>query len=535
MVILLFLACTADPEPAATPAEMEPARLLSRLSLDLRGTRPTDDEFARIEADPDALEALSAEMLADERFEGRVRDIFNEVYLTRTERFPIAASAVGLSDEATFDASVGEEPLRIVGRVAAEDLPYTEVVLADWTMADPTLASFLPLDREEDAEGWAVARYTDGRPAAGVLATTGLWWRYTSTDSNGNRRRANAISRILLCNDYLDRPITFDRDLDLLDEEAVADAIQNDASCANCHNSLDPVASYLFGFWWYQEDSALEVTRYHPEREPLWEDYTRVAPAWYGEPGSGLGDLAWQIAADPRYPACAVETVTRVLLRREPGLADAERLEAHRVAFLEGGLTLRALFASVVADEAYRAAPGADGGEDLAGSAPTKMKTPEQLASAVADLTGFSWTYGGYSMLGTDSVGLRTLAGGADGSTVTAVASAPNATLVLVQRRLAEAAASYAVSVEQALEPSQRRLLTEIDFSETPERGGDAITAQIQALQLRVHGRRVAADGEEVAANRELWEDLYAATGSAEAAWTGLLAALLADPDFLFY
>ena len=50
-----------------------------------------------------------------------------------------------------------------------------------------------------------MARYQDGRPAAGVLATNGLWWRYRSTASNANRKRANQASRILLCQDYLVR------------------------------------------------------------------------------------------------------------------------------------------------------------------------------------------------------------------------------------------------------------------------------------------------------------------------------------------
>ena len=47
----------------------------------------------------------------------------------------------------------------------------------------------------QGATGWQVSRYTDGRPAAGVLSTNGLWWRYYSTVSNLNRSRAAAISR----------------------------------------------------------------------------------------------------------------------------------------------------------------------------------------------------------------------------------------------------------------------------------------------------------------------------------------------------
>ena len=105
------------------------------------------------------------------------------------------------------------------------------------------------------------------------------WWRYTSTASNANRKRANAISRIFLCNDYLSRPIEFDRDLDLTDEDAVTDALQNDPACVNCHVSLDPLAGYLWGFWWFIDDNPADMSSYHPERELLRDDYSGVATA----------------------------------------------------------------------------------------------------------------------------------------------------------------------------------------------------------------------------------------------------------------
>ena len=44
------------------------------------------------------------------------------------------------------------------------------------------------------------------------------------------------------------RPIQFDLDVNLLDEAAVTDALRTNPACVNCHVSLDPIASYLFGF-----------------------------------------------------------------------------------------------------------------------------------------------------------------------------------------------------------------------------------------------------------------------------------------------
>ena len=67
------------------------------------------------------------------------------------------------------------------------------------------------------------------------------------------------------------------------------------------------------------------------------------------------------------------------------------------------------------------------------------------------------------------------------------------ATLVLVQERLAQAAADFVV--EQDLQSETPTLFTEIGFSETIASNPDAMVAQIQALHLRLFGARIAADG----------------------------------------
>lgn len=522
MVLSLLLACAGEPQTSAPTDEpqMSPVEVLERASLDVRGVRPTTAEIEALEADPGALDTMIDGFLQDDRFEGRVRDMWAEIYLTRSEAYLISGSVYGL-DDASFQTSVGDEPLRILGHIAANDLPYTDLVTADWTMADENLAAAWPIDHQ--GSGWQESHYTDGRPAAGVLATNSMWWRYTSTDSNANRKRANAISRILLCNDYLSRPIEFDRNVNLLDEDAVTEAITTNPACISCHSSLDPIASYLFGFWWFDYTNPLEASRYFPEREQRWKSYVNASPSYYGQPGYTLADLGRQIAADHRFPECATEQAYELLLRRHSTLSETDALTQHRNDFIEGGLTVRALFKSILADPRYRA-----GATDAEGYVPKKMVTADLLASQIEDLTGFRWTYGSYDMLGTDAVGVRTLAGGADGYNVTSTATTSNATLVLVQERLAEAAAAYVVANEP------ERLFT-IDFSETPDTNRAAMAAQVQALHLRLFGKRVAADGDEVDAALTLWSSLYAVERDGTMAWAGVLSALLRDPDLLFY
>ncbi len=524
MVIALLAACAPTEPPATLPGELDGPALLTRASLDLRGVRPSEAELDRIVADPGAYEALVDEYLHDPRFETRVADLFAEVFLTRTETFNVRFESFDLEGVSYPDLlrSVGEEAPRIVARVAAEDLSIVEITTGDWTMANEVLAAMWPLEYPAGGTGWQPAPWTDSRPSAGVLTSNSLYWRYPSTDSNANRKRANQVSRILLCHDYLTRPIEFDRNVNLLDQQAIDDALHEDPACVSCHASLDPLAAYFFGFWTY-EFTASEVSSYHPARERAWEDYLGTPPAYYGQPGSDLSDLGWQIAADERYPQCLVEHVTELLLRRETTTADADRLTEHREALIDGGLTLRPVFASVVTSPEYRAV-----------GAP-KMATPDLLATSVEALTGFVWTGpNGQDLLRTDQQGFQTLAGGADGVYVTKAAASPNATVVLVQERLAEAASAYVVE-QDALAPESARLFTAVDFTETPETDRAAMVAQIRALHRRIFGREVAEDGPEVEANLELWSELYALDGEPTTAWSGLVSALLRDPDFLLY
>ena len=91
--------------------------------------------------------------------------------------------------------------------------------------------------------------------------------------------RANVASTIFLCNNYLSRPISFERDSNLLDEEAVQDAINNDPSPCGVINI--PLAAHFFGFW-NVVDSWIELSQYHADRERYWQTYH----------GSGTGVLA---------------------------------------------------------------------------------------------------------------------------------------------------------------------------------------------------------------------------------------------------
>lgn len=519
-------------EPTATDARFDgltPLELLARLSLDLRGVRPTVDEIARVEADPAALDAIVDELLRDPRFEDRVLALYREVFLTRTEFLAIGddtAFYAQLADRQAFFDSVGDEPVRLMAHLATEDLPYDLAVTGDFTLIDEHLAQLYPTDRPADAVGWVPARYTDGRPAAGVLATNGLWLRYPSMDSNMQRKRANVTSKLFMCRDFLASVVPFDNEVDLLDEGALADAIRTQPGCTACHDTLEPIASYFWGFDYAYEEGfyTVDALTYHPDRERRWMDETGVAPAWYGEPATGLGELGSQLVRDEGFDPCAVEHVWRHLLRRAPTPEDRAAMDRHVAAFRGGGRTIRAIWGSVVDDERYRGVE-----DDGVTGVTRKIATPDLLRSAVRDLTGFDWTVEGVTLLDHEADGLATLAGGVDGLTVTVPASAPNTTMLLVQSRLASGAADFAVAREAALPPEERRLLRDADLAGRPD------GAAIASLLLEILTLRVEPTGPEVASLLALWDEVYALEPDPSVAWAAVVAAILRDPLFVTY
>ena len=196
---------------------------------------------------------------------------------------------------------------------------------------------------------------------------------------------------------------------------------------------------------------------------------------------------------------------------------------------VQGGATLRSLVRSVVASPEYRA-----GDVDDATSVPWKLASADLLASQIEDLTGFRWTYAGYDLMQSADIGFRTLAGGADGYYATKGATLPNATLVLTQERLAEAAASYVAASDLALDPADRRLLTSVDVSETSGAAPSSV-AQLQDLHLRLFGARVAPTDPQVVELGLLFDDVYAIQNDPVDAWAAVVSALLRDPDILLY
>lgn len=535
--ILLLAACGGDDAPDDGITLLSPREQLIRLSVELRGVHPTEEELEAIERSPELYDDFADRYLDDPRFLDRVEEVWNLRFLTRNGEtyFDPAEAGLGALDSRVVAASIADEPLKLVRHVVENELPYTEVVLADYTMADPVLAAMWDLDYPEGGTGWRAAHYRDGRPEAGILTMTTLWQRYPSMGGNANRHRANAVSKMLLCDDYLARPIVLNRaaidQLTVDPEEAIAST-----ACQSCHATLDPLAAHFFGFFRYDPSDALrEATTYLPENEEGWRDYANKAPAYFGKPTANLRELAEAIADDPRFVSCAVETVWEGFGQREVLDADWSERQALEDAFVAADLRVRPLVRELVLSRSFRAKSAADPALNDR-LATVRTASPAQLASIVEDLTGYRWTFDGADGLTTPGGGLDVLAGGVDATFVTQPTYEPSVGAAFVLERLAWSAAWHVA--EHDLDPARTepaRLLLYVTAETTPDADPEAFDTQIRHLYRRITGLPLADDAPEPAELATLWKQLYSVEASPTAAWAGVVSAVLRDPRVLFY
>ena len=514
---------------------MEAGLLLRRMHLDLTGKLPSLAELETTRSEGEVLDSQVNILLDSEHFSSRFQELLAEQWLTQTDRTDITVRELQMDDEQqpTLARSVGTEPLALMAEVAAQDLAWTEIVTADWTMANSLLLDIWPLEpldrSSKGTDDWVPARYTDGRPPAGVAATNGLWWRYSSNPNNYNRSRAAALTRLLLCEDYLLRKVSFNA-AQLADLDPILEATQEVESCQACHLTLDPIAAAFFGYWMFDLYDPVEAANYHPERELLGRRFLNTEPAWFGIPAEDPGAMLAELSADPRFARCAVERTAQAYWRRPPELHDFETLAVLEQGFIEQGQSMKALIRTVLSTPEYRAGQLMDNATPAEDSTRVlRMMSPDQLASAVEQRTGFRWSRSNADAMWNDEHGLRTLTGGVDGIQTTEPQQSPSLSAILVIKRLAQGAGDFVVTHDTD-NPQDPTLLR----AEWLQMGSSDASFEptLQELALLFWSQEMPP---ETAADYADFFDRVEQGSDRQQAWTSLVAALIRDPKFWSY
>ncbi len=289
---------TVTPENLFDTVRIAPGRtVLRRAALILAGRLPTEEEYASIREI--GLRAAVRNLMTGPGFhdflirasndrlltEGETSVLVDDFYapLTEYQNERVRLCEIGLGgDEAARRAErylwqsrvqygARRAPLELIAHVVENDLPYTEILTADYIMANPWSAqaygSDIQFDDPEDVHEFQpadIASYylNDGArrgkhvngcgtyvvepgylkldyPHAGVLNTKAFLQRYPTTATNRNRARARWTYYHFLGIDIEQLAAR------TIDPDALVDTdnptLRNPA-CTACHTTLDPVA-----------------------------------------------------------------------------------------------------------------------------------------------------------------------------------------------------------------------------------------------------------------------------------------------------
>jgi hypothetical protein len=223
----------------------------------------------------------------------------------------------------------------------------------------------------------------------------------------------------------------------------------------------------------------------------------------------------------------------------------------------EDGFDYRALVRWLLSD-VYRTRPDDDDPDWV------RRVSPERLGSS-CDLTGFVWERDPdddeddadpesdpprtepIPLLTNEEDGFKIILGGVNGVSVSGRSHSLNASVAMVQRKVAALAADYVVRTDLALPDAQRTLLVGVTGAEDPVADEAALRGHVVALARRLYGDRLAPDSPQVDAWLRLYRSLHADRTQAgtssgqvpgtqsERAWRGLLVAMLRSPKILLY
>jgi hypothetical protein len=467
-------------------------------------------------------------------------------------------------DEAAWEATLKtnealtREPLELIVHVATSELPYTEILTADYMMVNPWSSvpyqSGLSFTDNDSTEEWLPGTNQGyrlpGYPHSGILSSPILLGRYPSTATNRNRARARWAYYFFLGVDIeklAPRPI---------DPEALADPdnpTMNNPHCAVCHSVHDPVAGTYqnFGDGGHYRENETDALPWSYKESDLYQDgdlwYRDMRPPGFNnvvmpasENDTSLAWLARQFIADPRFTTGTVKfwwpavfgekpidpptepTDADFRTRLEAWAAQDETIRTVAQAFGDGtagtaehgAYNLKDLLVEMLLTPAYRARSvtglDAERADALAEVGHVRLLTPEQLNRKLLAVVGYNWA----PRWAPDWPGLlreyRLLYGGTDSAGVTVRATELNAIMSTVTQRMANEAACPIAVTDFSRPAAERLLFPYVEPSTTPDTpaGSAAILANIVYLHDRLIGESSTTDDPEVLRTYQLFQEI---------------------------
>ena len=525
--------------------ELDEEQTLRKATFLLASRYPTPEEYDAVRGEGiDALDAVMDEVLAEEAFYVRIKEIYNDMMHTDAlldgdtaidaldeDRFPTKRWYDDLPDEQQDENrdlandAVAKEPLHIIEHVLREGRPFTEVLTGDWTIVNPYSARSydIPLDifdNQNDADEWVEYSFED-IPQAGVLSTPAFLARYPSTATNRNRHRSRIVYDFFFATDVMRlaaRPI---------DVSSIADfnpTLYN-PECTVCHENIDPLAG-AFQNWNDDGHYAPPEEGWFPDMSPPGFAETQIP---FEEKERALQWLTEQLVLDDKFAVAVVHTLYMGLTGQEPLLEplDADHPDyVHQIAafeaqdytfkriaaeFEESGYELRVAIKGLIKTQWFRAVsldenPGNGRRKKLDPMGTARLLPPEALDRRIQASVGFAWERNGDNVL----MGpYRFFYGGTDSIQTTTRLSELNGVMANIADRMANEVSCAATPFDFTRPVEERMLFPHVEPTDVPDTSEDAIVENIQYLHRHLLGESLDANDPEVARTYQLFKTIY--------------------------
>jgi hypothetical protein len=522
-------------------------QLLRRVTLSLAARLPTEAEMHAVQHDGlKALPRLLDAMMTEDAFYARLREAFNDIFLTQgfgdnpedalsyeyfeksrgwTQKFDLSEikdekarqkARYKLHDD--YRKAIFGEPMKLVEYIVRNDRPFTEIVTADYIMVTPFSArgygiydevksqfknpddpfEYIPVKlkalrarsrpRDEDSG-------TGFYPHAGLLSTFQYLRRYPTTETNRNRLRARMFYQQFLGVDVLELAAR------VSDAAAVTAKFKvptmEASECVVCHKTVDPVAGLFQDYWDFdgtygRRKGGWFTDMFAPgfEGENLPEDQRWRALQWLGE----------RTAKDPRFATTMVEHAYYLLTGRKvltaPKDIDSPLFGAHLRAYQEQRKQIEAIasrfaqnnfnFKSAIKDWIISDFYRADG---LASAAANPSRRAELDDVGLVRMLAPEQVERKVAAVFGKPWGkledqMAMLYGGIDSKEVTERAADPSGAMGAIQRILANDVACHETALDFSRAPDRRILFPNIEPDVIP---GTTPQADAQIRQAIVH------------------------------------------------
>jgi hypothetical protein len=343
---------------------LDDRQLIRRITLSLAGRLPSNSELDSIAGQGlKALPTIMETVLKEEAFYNRLREGFNDIFLTVgyddvpenalsyehfsttrgwTQKFDLShikdekdRRQAGYKLANDYRKAMLGEPMKLIEHIVRNDKPFTEIVTADYIMVTPFTSrgygiyeelkpkfkdpedpfEYIPVklkalvgrNRVEDQDS-----KTGFYPHAGLLGNFQYLKRYPTTETNRNRQRARVYYQHFLGIDVLELAAR-------VSDAAAASAkykipTMQASECVVCHKTLDPVAGLFQDYWKFEGV-------YGRRKEGWFKDMFGAGfegedlPA--GERWRSLQWLGERTAKDPRFAVAMVEHAWYILTGRK--------------------------------------------------------------------------------------------------------------------------------------------------------------------------------------------------------------------------